>query len=55
MTLTAHLELDTKIDFDIDKLFMYEPELDDDGNLILSNKDFQKNPASVYEFIKFRQ
>jgi hypothetical protein len=42
-------------DFDIDKLFMYEPELDDDGNLILSNKDFQKNPASVYEFIKFRQ
>lgn len=42
-------------DFDIDKLFMYEPEMDDKGNLILTNKEFQANPAAVYEFIKFRQ
>lgn len=42
-------------DFDIDKLFMYEPEMDDEGNLILTNKEFQANPAAVYEFIKFRQ
>jgi hypothetical protein len=34
---------------------MYEPELDSDGSLMLTNKEFQQNPASVYEFIKFRQ
>jgi hypothetical protein len=41
-------------DFDIDKLFMYEPELDDEGNLITTSKEVAKNPKGVYNFVQFR-
>jgi hypothetical protein len=42
-------------DFDIDKLFMYEPELDQNANLIQRKPEFIKNPKAVYELIKVKK
>jgi len=42
-------------DFDIDKLFMYEPELDQNANLIQRKPEFIKNPKAVYELIKIKK
>ena len=42
-------------DFDIDKLFMFEPQLDDDANLIRRKSTFVDNPKAVYEFVKLKK
>jgi hypothetical protein len=42
-------------DFDIDKLFMYEPELDDRGELRERKSSFVENPKSVYEILKYKK
>jgi len=42
-------------DFDIDKLFMYEPELDQEGNLKQADSRFKKNPKTVYNYVAARK
>lgn len=42
-------------DFDIDKLFMYEPELDSEGNFIERTPEFVKNPKAVYQYIRAKK
>jgi hypothetical protein len=42
-------------DFDIDKLFMYEPQLDQKGNLIQRNPTFVGNPKAVYDLIRLKK
>jgi hypothetical protein len=42
-------------DFDIDKLFMFEPQLDDDANLIRRKSTFIDNPKAVYDFVKLKK
>ena len=41
-------------DFDIDKLFMFEPELDFDGELKKASENVKTNPKLVYNFISSR-
>ena len=42
-------------DFDIDKLFMYEPELTQDGELVQRKTAFIENPKEVYNVIKYKK
>lgn len=41
-------------DFDIDKLFMFEPEIDFEGNLKEASENVKTNPKLVYNFISSR-
>lgn len=41
-------------DFDIDKLFMYEPQLDEFGDLIKTPQIIKNNPKDVYKTIQAR-